>query len=79
MPGVRWDTRDSFKEVFPISELGDSLTLLEANIMQNKFATVAAAFVPLGFIGGLSQGGIWLGIASAIFWAIVFLVVRPKN
>ena len=47
--------------------------------MQNKFATVAAVFVPLGFIGGLSQGGIWLGIASAIFWAIVFLVVRPKN
>lgn len=47
--------------------------------MRDKFATVSAVFVPLGFIGGLSQGGIWLGIAAAIFWAVVFLVVRPKH
>jgi hypothetical protein len=46
--------------------------------MQEKFATVAAAFVPLGFIGGLTQGGIGLAIGSAIFWAAVFLVVRPR-
>lgn len=46
--------------------------------MRDKFATVAAIFVPLGFFGGLSQGSIWLGIASAILWAVVFLVVRPK-
>ncbi len=46
--------------------------------MRNKFATVAAVFVPLGFIGGLTQGSIGLAIGSAIFWGIVFLVVRPK-
>ncbi len=46
--------------------------------MRNKFATVAAIFVPLTFIGGLSQGGIGLALGSAIFWAVIFLVVRPK-
>ena len=46
--------------------------------MRDKFATVSAVFVPLAFIGGFSQGGIWLGLGSATFWAIVFLVVRPK-
>jgi hypothetical protein len=46
--------------------------------MRNKFATVAAIFVPLAFIGGLSQGGIGLALGSAIFWAVIFLVVRPK-
>ena len=47
--------------------------------MRNKFATVAAIFVPLAFIGGLSQGGIGFALGSAIFWAVVFLLVRPKN
>lgn len=47
--------------------------------MRDKFATVSAVFVPLGFIGGMSQGSIWLGVASAIFWAVVFLVVRPER
>jgi hypothetical protein len=47
--------------------------------MRNKFATVAAVFVPLAFIGGLSQGGVGLAIGSAGFWAVVFLVVRFKN
>jgi hypothetical protein len=46
--------------------------------MRDKFATVAAAFVPLGFIGGLTQGSIWAALGAAIFWAVVFLVVRPK-
>jgi hypothetical protein len=46
--------------------------------MRNKFATVAAIFVPLAFVGGLSQGGIGLALGSAIFWAVIFLVVRPK-
>jgi hypothetical protein len=46
--------------------------------MRDKFATVAAAFVPLGFIGGLTQGSIWIALGSAIFWAAVFLIVRPK-
>lgn len=46
--------------------------------MRDKFATVAAVFVPLGFIGGLMQGSIGIAIGSAIFWAVVFLLVRPK-
>ena len=46
--------------------------------MNNKIANVAALFVPLGFIGGISMGSIWVGVGSAIFWAVVFLVVRPK-
>lgn len=46
--------------------------------MRSKFATVAAVFVPLGFIGGLTQGSIGVAIGSSIFWAVVFLVVRPK-
>ena len=45
--------------------------------MRSKFATVAAVFVPLGFIGGLTQGSIGVAIGSAVFWAVVFLVVRP--
>jgi len=47
--------------------------------MRDKFATVAAAFVPLGFIGGLTQGSIGLAFGSAIIWAIIFLIVRPKH
>jgi hypothetical protein len=46
--------------------------------MRVKFAKVAAIFVPLGFIGGLTQGSIGIAIGSAVFWAIVFQVVRPK-
>ena len=46
--------------------------------MRDKFATVAAVFVPLGFIGGLSEGSLGIAIGSAIFWGIVFLIVRPK-
>jgi hypothetical protein len=47
--------------------------------MSNKFTTVAAIFVPLGFIGGLIQGSIGIAIGSAVFWAIVFLIVRRKQ
>ena len=50
----------------------------EEVIMNNRIANVAALFVPLGFIGGISMGSIWVGVGSAIFWAVVFLVVRPK-
>ena len=46
--------------------------------MRSKFATVAAFFVPLGFIGGLTQGSIGVAIGSAITWAVIFLIVRPK-
>jgi hypothetical protein len=47
--------------------------------MRDKLATVAAVCVPLAFIGGFSQGGLGMAIVSAIFWAVVFLIVRPKN
>ncbi len=47
--------------------------------MRDKFATVAAFFVPLGFLGGILQGSISIAIGSAITWAIIFLVVRPKR
>ena len=47
--------------------------------MRNKFATVAAIFIPLGFIGGLAQGSIGIAIGSAITWAVIFLIVRPKH
>ena len=46
--------------------------------MRNKLANIAAIFVPLGFIGGLTSSGIGAGILSAVFWGIVFLVIRPK-
>ena len=47
--------------------------------MRNKFATVAAIFVPLGFLGGIVQGSFGIAVGSAITWAIIFLIVRPKN
>lgn len=46
--------------------------------MRNKLANIAAIFVPLGFIGGLSSSGIGAGILSAIFWGVVFVLIRPK-
>jgi hypothetical protein len=46
--------------------------------MRDKLANIAAIFVPLGFIGGLTSGGIVTGILSAVFWAVVFMVIRPK-
>ena len=46
--------------------------------MRNNFATVAAIFVPLGFLGGIFQGNIFIAIGSALFWGVIFLLVRPK-
>ena len=47
--------------------------------MRSKFATIAAVFVPLGFLGGIFQGSISLAIGSAVTWAIIFLLIRPKH
>lgn len=47
--------------------------------MREKFAVVAAVFIPLGFLGGLSQGSVGLAIGSAVIWTIIFLMVRTKN
>jgi hypothetical protein len=46
--------------------------------MRNRFATVAAIFIPLGFLGGISQGSISVAIGSAVIWTFIFLMVRPK-
>jgi hypothetical protein len=46
--------------------------------MRDKFARVAAVFIPLGFLGGIFQGSIGLAIGSAVTWTIIFLIVRPK-
>ena len=46
--------------------------------MRNKFATVAAVFIPLGFLGGIFQGSIGLAVGSAITWALIYLIVRTK-
>ena len=46
--------------------------------MRDKFATMAAVFIPLGFIGGLIEGSIAIALASATFWAVIFAIVRPK-
>ena len=47
--------------------------------MQSKLAMVAAVFIPLGFLGGVLQGSIGIAIGSAIFWAVVFFLIKPKN
>jgi hypothetical protein len=65
--------------VFLLIQKTGSLKFLKETILRDKFATVAAVFIPLGFLGGLFQGSILLGIGSAIFWAIIFSIVRPKN
>ncbi len=46
--------------------------------MRDKFATVAAIFIPLGFFGGWAEGGIGMGVGSAVLWALIFALVRPK-
>ena len=46
--------------------------------MRNNLATIAAVFVPLGFIGGLIEGNILAAIGSAFFWAVIFLIIRPR-
>lgn len=46
--------------------------------MRDKFARVAVVFIPLGFLGGISQGSIGLAIGSAVTWTVIFLIVRLK-
>jgi hypothetical protein len=65
--------------LFLLIQKSGSLKFLKEAILRDKFATVAAIFIPLGFLGGLFQGSILIGIGSAILWAIIFFIVRPKN
>jgi len=41
--------------------------------------TISAIFVPLGFLGGIVQGSILLGIMSAIFWGAIFFWAWNKT
>jgi hypothetical protein len=52
---------------------------MNASRIRNFLTNVSVAFVPLGFLGGLLDGNLALAFASAIFWFIVFLVIRPRN
>jgi hypothetical protein len=38
--------------------------------------SIAAIFIPLGFIGGLTMGSIWIAFGSAVFWAVVYFVIK---
>jgi len=40
--------------------------------LMEALKTISAIFVPLGFLGGIVQGSILLGIMSAIFWGAIF-------
>ena len=72
------DIQGLCKGVFPTSGLDDLIGVIGVINMRDKFATVAAIFVPLGFLGGILQGSIGVAIGSAIIWAIIFLIVRPR-
>ena len=47
--------------------------------IRNFLTNVAVAFVPLGFLGGLLDGSLQIAFGSAIFWFIVFLIIRPRD
>ncbi len=52
---------------------------MDVSRIRSFLTYVAVAFVPLGFLGGLMDGSLQIAIGSAIFWFIVFLVIRPRN
>ena len=41
--------------------------------------TISAIFVPLGFLGGIVQGSLLLGIGSAIVWGAIFYWAWSKT
>jgi len=38
--------------------------------------TIAGFFIPLGFIGGLFMGSIWLALGSTALWAAIYLAIK---
>jgi hypothetical protein len=46
--------------------------------MRSKLASVAAVFIPLGFLGGLFEKNIGQAFGSAVTWAIIWQIIRPK-
>jgi hypothetical protein len=47
--------------------------------MRDKLTTIAAWFIPLGFIGGLFQGDFSTAIFSSVLWTIIYLLLRGKR
>ena len=47
--------------------------------MKSVFTKIAAVFVPLGFIGGLMDGDIGIAIGSAVFWGIVYVLLKRSS
>jgi hypothetical protein len=47
--------------------------------VRSTFTTIAAAFVPLGFIGGLLEGDLFLAIGSAVFWGFVYMFLKRSS
>lgn len=52
---------------------------MKASRIRNFLTNASVAFVPLGFIGGVLDGSLALAFASATFWFVVFLIIRPRN
>jgi len=42
------------------------------------FHKIAIIFIPLGFLGGLSQSSLGIAIGSSVFWLVVAYLTRPK-
>lgn len=47
--------------------------------MRSNLKLIAAAFIPLGFLGGLLDGSLGTAIGSAVFWGAVFLFLNSRR
>jgi hypothetical protein len=47
--------------------------------MRSNLKLIAAAFIPLGFLGGLLDGSLVTAIGSAVFWGAVFLFLNSRK
>jgi hypothetical protein len=47
--------------------------------MRSNLKLIAAAFIPLGFLGGLLEQSLGIAIGSAIFWSAVFLFLNSRK
>ena len=42
------------------------------------FHKIAIVFIPLGFLGGLSQSSLGIAIGSSVLWSAIAYFTRPK-
>jgi len=42
------------------------------------FHNIAILFIPLGFLGGLSQSSLDIAIGSSVLWSVIAYFTRPK-